>query len=60
MKVKKAIKYGLGSSVGVFVGMFGYNVLVKTDPGRGVITGLIAACLVLVVWSVIALCQQED
>jgi hypothetical protein len=60
MKVKKTIAYGLGSSAGVFVGMLGYNLVVRNDPGRGVATGLMAAFFVLVVWNVVGLCQREN
>jgi len=59
MKSRQAIVWGLGSSAGVFVGMFGYSTVVKNDPGRGIITGFIAACLVLVTWAIIALFHRD-
>jgi hypothetical protein len=60
MKSKKTIKQGLGLAVGVFAG----NAIIVPmisggDVARGIIVGFIAAALVLVVYSVIAVCQSD-
>ena len=61
MKAKKTIKHGLGLAAGVFVGNAVIVPMIsRGDIGRGIIVGLIAAALVLAVYSVIAVCQTDN
>ena len=60
MKTKKTIKQGLGLAAGVLAGnAFVVPMISGGNFPRGIIVGLIAAALVLAVFSVMALCQSD-
>lgn len=44
-------KYGLGLALGVFVGNFIFQGLMKHDSSRGFWIGSLAAVIVLVLWN---------
>jgi hypothetical protein len=55
MKQIKSIATNWALALGIFLGNCGYHVFVSNDLRRGIVTGLIAVCLLLLVRGVIGL-----
>jgi hypothetical protein len=59
MKPAKSIAINCGLAFGLFLGICGYHVVVNDDLRHGVVTGLVAAGLLLLVRGIVGLFRRE-